>query len=457
MLNRARRFVASLLLFSSAAFGAPETPEISVPPDVAEPAQPPQQHAKKKRKKKARSPSAKPHRSRALKVQHRAEPSFGVSYRSSGAIGFQHGYGVRRFDSPLLELRGALLPWKIFGPVRLELPLEYQQLNLPAGKLAEYRADGTLRATLRTWRVLQPFAGVEATAVWRPNWPDLYQPTAEGGLLPTDRFSYWRRRGDVGVLALPGKSTKLRAAFSYSLYDYRQDPAFRPVDEPNHLPPSDREELELKTSVSTTLGPLRPQLNASFWTRDYFFVFARDKLTGKTHAGPRGLPPNPLYATRGFEPELVLTLRLPIGSVRSAYSVQFVEDTFQGYYSSVEHHPSLALRWLASKSLTVDLSGELSLRRYGANSYVAGRSHPALTFGDRRQDQLKSVQLEASWKLSKEWTLLATGKLTTRNTNFPPYEPGVFPRSAQYDVQWNYDNWRLSAALQYRVRQLEAD
>jgi hypothetical protein len=449
---------ALLLTFAAAALAAPNPPAEPTPlaPGVAVETTAPKKHKAPKTKRKKQRSSAKSSRPRDGHVKRSpVDPNFGFSYRSSAALGLQHGFGVRRFDSSLLELSAGWSPWRRVGPLRFELPLEYQQLNLPGGKLAEYRPSASFRVTLRHFRSVQPYAAAEVTAVLRPNWPDLYQPLPNGELLPTERFSYWQRRFEVGAQALLGRSSKARAALRYSLLDYRQDPAFLPVDEPNHLTPSDHQELALKLGLSTALGPVRPRLSLELWQRDYFFVFARDRLTGKTHAGPGGLPPNPLYSLRGAEPELGLTLRLPFGLARAAYGLQLVDDTFQGYYSSVTHHPSLGLRWFATKRLSAELAGELSLRRYGPDSYAASSAHPPLDFGDRRVDRLGSVQLEATWKLSSEWALVANAKLSSRSTNFPDYQPGVFPRSARYDVRWDNDNWRLSLALQCRVRQLD--
>lgn len=456
MLGRAIFAVAALLLTSETAWAAPGPPEAPLDSATsATSAQPatPKKHKKKRKKQAATTPRHRP--SQRVKAPT-AEPTSGFSYKSSAALGFRNGLGVRRFDSPSLELSAIWSPWRRVGPLRLELPLEYQQLNLPGGKLAEYRPSATLRAKLRHFRSVQPYAAVEVTAVLRPHWPDLYQPLPSGELLPTDRFSYWQRRFELGAEAVLRKGTKARAALRYSLLDYRQDPAFLPVDEPNHLTPSDHQELALRLGLSHALGPARLRISLDLWQRDYFFVFARDRLTGKTHAGPRGLPPNPLYSLRGAESELGLTLRLPFGLARAAYGVQLVDDTFQGYYSSVTHHPSLGLRWSATKRLSAELGAELSLRRYGPDSYAAGLSHPALEFGDRRADRTGSVLLEATWKLSNEWALVASGKLTSRSTNFPDYKPGIFPRSARYDVRWDYDNWQLALGVQCRMRQLDA-
>jgi hypothetical protein len=458
MLGRAILAAAGLLLtVSAAAVAAPdhsEAPPTSPSPATAAEPTAAKKH-KKKRKKKAPSTKRSGPRPRQTKPRL-VEPHAGFSYESSAALGFQHGYGVRRFDSSRHELRAAWTPWRRVGPLRLELPLEYQQLHLPGGKLAEYRPSAIFRATLRHFRSVHPYVAAEVAAVSRPRWPDLYQPLPNGELLRTDRFSYWQRRFELGAQALLGRSAKARAVFRYSLLDYRQDPAFLPVDEPNHLTPSDHQELALKLGLGITLGPARLRFSLDGWQRDYFFVFARDRQTGKTHAGPRGLPPNPLYRLRGAEPELGFALRLPFGLARAAYGAQLADDTFQGYYSSLTHHPSLGLRWSATKHLNIELGAELLLRRYGPDSYAAGRSHPPLEFGDRRVDRTGSVQLEAAWKLSSELALVAGGKLTRRSTNFPDYEPGIFPRSARYDVPWDYDNWQLSLGAQCRVRQLDA-
>jgi hypothetical protein len=36
-----------------------------------------------------------------------------------------------------------------------------------------------------------------------------------------------------------------------------------------------------------------------------------------------------------------------------------------------------------------------------------------------------------------------------RDTNFPPYQPGVFPASRGYDIEWNYWNLLATAGLSY--------
>ena len=458
MLSRFRRVSAGLILsisaLAEAAPGPTTSPEDNAPSLQAEAAP---SSPKKKRKKKKKSPvGSVVHRAQRRKAHgDEPKPVSGLGFKSSVSLGFQHGYGVRRLDSPFLGLRAVWSRWRSIGPVRFELPLEYEQLNLPGADLNEFRGGATLRGTLQLSRRFEPFASAELTGVWRPNWPDLYQPAAGGGLLSTDRFSYFQRAYQLGVQALFGRSTRARVAYTYSLWDYRTDPAFHPVDSPNHLPPSDHDEHGLKLSIGTTLGPARPRLALDLFQRDYFFVFARDRQTGKTHAGPGGPPPNPLYVVRGAEPEISLAARLASVTLRGSFGVQLVDDAFQGYYSSVAQHPALSARWLAGKTWSVELAGELWFRRYGPDSYGQGPSHPALTFGDRRVDRTSSLQLVSRWKVNDEWALASSVKAVLRRSNFPAYEPGVFPRSARYSIDWSYDNWQLLLAAEYRNRQAE--
>lgn len=411
-------------------------------------------HKKKRKKKRPAKPAERQSELHAA-ASEKPKPTSGLDFKASASSGFQHGLGVRRFDSPVFALRAQWSPWRRLGPVRFELPFEYQQLNLPAADLNEVLGNAALRAALPLSRRLEPFAALALSGVWRPSWPDLYQPLPAGGLRSTDRFSYLQRTGQLGAQGLLGHATRARIAYSYSLWDYRTDPAFRPVDAPNHLPPSDHDEHALKLGASSSFGPFRARLTLDLFQRDYFFVFARDRRTGKTHAGPGGLPANPLYVTRGAEPELAISARLSSLSLRGSFGVQLIDDVFQGYYSSVAHHPALGVRWSVSKKWSLELAGELWLRRYGPDSYAQGPGHPALTFGDRRAERTTGLLLESRWKLSNELTLLSSANATLRRSNFPNYEPGIFPRSARYSIAWSYDNWQLLTGVEYRSKASE--
>ncbi len=462
MLSRVTRALICALSTCSLALGAPVAPEPTAASAQASSADPtagakPKKH-KKKRKKKSEDPSAGARSSKSKRSRgRRAAPTSGFVFRSSAGLGFSHGYGVRRFDSPLVQLKAQGAPWRSFGPVRLELPLDYQQFLMPSGGLREHHARAALRGTLRLAPALEPFAEGELTGVWRPDWPDLYQPSTGDELLRTDRFSYVKMGATVGWQGSFGRETKARVAYSYGQWDYRTDPAFQPITSPNHLTPSDHEEHALELSIGTSFGKIRPRLRLALFERNYFFVFARDRLNGKTHTSPGGLPPNPLYATRGAEPELSLMARAGNTTLRAAFGVQATEDVFQGYYSSLALHPSLSGRWAATKSLSFELGGELWLRRYGANSYAAGPSHPALTFGDRRADRRLDLRFEARLRLSEQWFVAATTSAAIRRTNFPAYVPNVFPRFSRYDINWNYDNWQQLVALEYRPRGASPD
>ena len=80
---------------------------------------------------------------------------------------------------------------------------------------------------------------------------------------------------------------------------------------------------------------------------------------------------------------------------------------------------------------------------------IASMDDDALSFGDRRTERTATLQLESRWKLSNEWALVSALEATRRRNNFPNYEPGVFPRSARYSVDWSYDNWQLLFGLEY--------
>ncbi len=281
---------------------------------------------------------------------------------------------------------------------------------------------------------------VGAVAVLRPNWPDLYQPRADGSLVPTDRFSYFERVLTIGV-TLGRPAFRGRAEYAYSLSDYRDDPSFEPIERPNHIPPGDHDEHQARLSLRGGARSLKLGGSVLVEQRSYFYQFARDAETGKTHAGPGGPPPNPLLRTVKVEPALELRWSPSKAFVLKpvlAYAV--MTDTFEGYFSYTAPRPSVEVEWSPTSRFRIAAEIESESRRYGPGSYAAGPDHPALDYGDRRMDERLRATLTMSYRVAPSWDFVLDAHGVRRRTNFPSYVPYVNPAEQPYDIDWDYDN-----------------
>ncbi len=289
--------------------------------------------------------------------------------------------------------------------------------------------------------------------VWRPGWPDQYQPLADGSYEPTDRYSHWDRRVGATVAGIPLRHHHARARYRYELVDYRQDPDYDPQVAPTHLVPADYGEHQLDLSWRYFGRGWKLGGALDSFVKDYYFVFSRDAGTGKTHAGAGGPPPNPLQTIRGLEPQVTGELSLLHDAVEldAGYGYELVQDAYQGYYSFTGHHPTLAVAWRLRPGTELAARGELWWRTYGPDSYAVGGDHPPLLYGDRRVDHRARARLGLRTRLAPHWTGVADLTLRVRRTNFPTYEPGVFPSSREYDIDWRYDNWVMSAGVEYHL------
>ncbi|MBI5508238.1 MAG: hypothetical protein HY903_05745 [Deltaproteobacteria bacterium] len=397
-------------------------------------------------------PAQRPRPRAAAGIKGRAGPiRLGLQGRLQVTGGAFRGQGVRRADGALTELAVDGVPTARFSKLRLSLPFSARHRQTFGAALVESRAtiDGELR--FKPDRSLALTVGAGVGGVRRPDWPDLYQPQQDGGLAPTDRYSYWRRKVRGGIDANPASGLWLHADYLYALVVYRQDPTFDPFVAPNHLVPADHGEHAATLSATWRTGGLKLGVSAAAFQRRYFFTFARDRGTGLTHANAGGLPGNPLQTLRGVEPGLSAEVALQsLGAVvRGGYGFEIVDDIFAGYYSFTGHHPWLALRLRPHARLEVGVGGSLHWRRYGPESYAEGPGHPALRGGERRFDHRASAFVGPRLQLSDACSLSATLRYAGRRTSFPPYEPGVFPAARQYDVRWSFDNWRATLTLAY--------
>lgn len=366
----------------------------------------------------------------------------GVESSAAARAGALQGEGTRTLSAAVLRIDAEARPEAKRGPWRLRVPIDASHRETQGASLDETRGSAGVALRYRRGPELRVSVDAEVSAVWRPDWPDLYQPLADGSYATTDRYSHWDRELGVTVAGIPLRHHHARAKYEYSLVDYRQDPSFDALDAPNHLVPSDHDEHALDLSWRYFGRGWKAGIAADMSTKSYHFVFSRDALTGRTHAGAGGPPPNPLQELRGIEPALSLEREWRGGDLELdlSYGYEIQQDTFEGYYSYTGHHPEAKLAWMVRPGHELSAKAWLRWRTYGPNSYAAGTGHPPLTYGDRRVDRRGSVSLGYRLGLGRKWAALAEADMLVRRTNFPPYEPGVFPASRDYDIDWNYQN-----------------
>ena len=397
--------------------------------------------------------SAKHKKSKHKKSKHkkrRPKPQQALSLSTRLGAGYLHGRKTRHFDSAALLAGLELAAWRRLGPLKLKWPLTLEHLQPLSEPLVQSRGLTDLDATFRLMKTVKLIAGAGLTGVWRPNWPDQYQPLADGTLLRTDRHSYYKRHAGAGLRVRPFARNHIRLEYDYSIKEYKQDPNFDPVERPNHLTPPNQYEHSIEATWRVYLGKHNIGLRLRLYRRHYTFTFARDRYTGSTHAGPGGPPPNPLQEYVGKIPELFAKLALwPRLSLRASFRTAFREDTFQGYYSYAEPEGRLGFDWRVTSGFRARLGLALSWRKYGPGSYMEGPSHPPLDFGIRRQDYRAKVNLELRQRLSRHFHLVLDSGVLSRETNFPDYQPGVFPANASYDIRWDYTNVQSMLLIEY--------
>ena len=396
----------------------------------------------------ARKKAAKKRKKRRKK----ALPSWHVDVETALAAsgGALKGKGALPVETSLIGLDAEADVRVSHSRFRLDAPIRVAHRETQGADLSESRVKSGAELSYRPSKRFRIGASAQVAAVWRPDWPDLYQPMADGQLLGSDRKSFWRRTAGAEIYGRPIGALRTRAEYEYSLVDYRQDPTFDAVAEPNHLVPSDHGKHTASLSWRYWGKSWKLGGGAEAFSKNYAFAYARDAGTGRTHATSDN--PNPLQKLRGVEPSLDFELELFDERLELdvSYGYEIVEDAFQGYYSYTGHHPEVRIAVTPSDRWKLVLSGDLKWRRYGPGSYAEGSNHPALTFGDRRVDRRASADLRLRRNFGDDWGLFTSVELDVRRTNFPDYEPGVFPSTQLYDIDWNYENWLVVAGVEFR-------
>ena len=375
------------------------------------------------------------------------------SFAGDGAIALQGGAlsgdGIQAAGGPAIAADVSLFP-RFFGPLgRVGLRLDVKHRQSLGFGLAEGKADLGILAEFTPG----PFSArgdVGLVGVWRPRWEDPYQPTAEGELLLTDRFSYFGPRLGGRFAVYPHDAHRIVFAYELARLDYPEAPNYDPAD-PNHLSPGSHTKNEVDLYWRFAPDGVRLEVGARLAHKAYSDRPARDAGTGLTHASASSsTPSNPLASEVDVEPRVAVRIALPKVPVelRMGYTLEIQEDLYEGYYSYLGHNPSLGVVVDVEDRFELASSIGVILRRYGPDSYEEGSKHPPLDQGERRTDNRYRADLDVRIPIREHWTVLVDSSLLVRRTNFPDYEPGVFPSKSQYEISWDYENWTVMAGIE---------
>jgi len=405
------------------------------PPEPAPAAEaaPVEDHPKKKRKKKGGD------RSRVA-----------ASVEATG--GALTGEGIVRDAGGFVGVEGKVRPRWDRDALRLELPVSLADRETMGATFPERSGRVEGRARLKHSPALRFSAQAGVDGTWRPDWPDPYQPLADGSLAPTSRRSHLDMLAGAGVAAIPLRHQHTRADYDYRHVDYIDDDSYDPIDAPTHLVPGDHDEHELSLDWKHHADGWKAGggLDVTYTTYDY--AYARDAGTGLTHAGGGGPPPNPLQTILTVEPSVAYQIDGERADIDLSYGIPLSSDRYQGYYSYVEQHPEVDARLALTDAVALKLAAELRWRTYGANSYAENPpDHPMLDFGDRRSDRTLRTGAELRVGLGGDLAAIGGARYTMRRTNFPDYVPGVFPDTRQYDIDWDYDDLTIFAGVAWSL------
>jgi len=400
---------------------------------------------------KSRSKSKKPRSTKRARSARRSNAwMFDSEAKVTALAGAFSGHGTIPDSGAALSVDASVEPSAERGRWRFALPLDAAHLQTFRAELSESKGAVGAEARFKTSPRFRLTATVGLAGVWRPDWPDLYQPTA-AGLAGTDRYSHLDTKAGVEVAGIPLRHQHARLEWRYVNSDGKTDPAYDPVARPTHLVPTDYELHTVDVSWRYLADTWKLGGAVDLGYRHRFSDYARDAGTGRTHAGAGGPPPNPFYTAIEIEPSLKGEVAIgERGHVGLGYGLEIVSDRYAGYYSYTGHHPEAEVELpVGPGTLEVDL--DVRWRTYGANSYAAGAGHPALEYGDRRVDHRFTATARMLWPITEQIALVAESALRVRRTNFPDYAPGVFPASASYDVDWDFTNWSLGVGAQARM------
>ena len=365
--------------------------------------------------------------------------------------GYLSGDGVHTDAGPVIVVNLGVDPHFAFRKRKLKVGVtaDYQSRESLGFSLAERHLYGGPFIDIRFKKKYTLSLFGEAGQMFRPGYPDPYQPKLDangdrtGALLPTSRFSYFHAAGGADFSV---KFQKRLSGKVYSEYAYRNnaaDPSYDAVDNPTHLVPGDRHRARAGLGLSGYVGERiwRYMLDVRLdWTR-YLDTVARDAKTGLTHAAPGGEPSNPMQRFLRIRIRERNSFRLYKQVLKGVLAADYTRniDTFEGYYTWNQLGADVGVSLDPIHVLHLAAAYAFEYRRYTENGYQESSNHPPLDNGDSIRISLShGVKGGIDVALKPDGLrLFVEGSWRKVNTNFPDYEPGVFPSSAQYRIDWD--------------------
>ena len=354
------------------------------------------------------------------------------------------------------ELREDLLLRCGKGAVIVRFPVEVGGRIGTA--LDELRGAARLGVDLRAARRLRIALHGSVRGALRPGWPDVYQPVLDGSLEPTGelaatgRYGYFDVEAGLGAELRLDRRLSLGLAASYDRHDSADDPNYDEVFSPDHLTPGDRQRVQGSVRLSGRRGDYRHASSLRVGWVDYGRVFARDAVTGATHATSGRVPANPLEenwifgaTTRHSLYSRAMRLRF-VGSL----GYDYIYDEFQGYRSRHELTASFGVRLRPARGLAVEVTPHIRYARYTDDGYGEGDGHPPLEgSAPVRQRLTVGGVAELSWNpLKRALSPFVRFTWDYSDTNYPDYAAWAHPQVAPYDIDFDWN--RMAVLVGFR-------
>ncbi|MDH4262058.1 MAG: hypothetical protein OEV78_03330 [Spirochaetia bacterium] len=292
--------------------------------------------------------------------------------------------------------------------------------------------------------------------MYRPTWPDLYQPNPLGfngvpdpkydSYLPTDRNSYQRISPELNFIFTKVENLEIYLNPGYLRNIDNSDPAFN-INVPTHLTPSSYSSLFLVVGAKYEgVKPLKMELINKVESSTYDIALARDAITGKTHYMTS---PNPLYIELNNKTTVALGIyfeKIKL-EVKPIASLDFNVDQYQGYYSYTGFEPGIEIKQKI-KNFQYSIKFSEDLQNYASTSFDSTKTLDNKTL----YKYYTKASLDLGYSLSKNLEIFAEGDMLIKKTNYPPYVPGVNPATKNYDINFSFNNFSVNSGVTYKFK-----
>jgi len=289
----------------------------------------------------------------------------------------------------------------------------------------------------------------------RPAWPDLYQPNPLdykagpdpnfGKFLPTNRNSF--KKTEIGL------KTELKLIEVLPFYiegnyfrnDEYIDPNYKDTL-PTHLVPTIYTAYAFEAGVAYKgLSFLKLYLKNNTESKTYSYELARDAVTGKTNYKKNK---NPLYKELSNKTSLDIEFKIASAGIKIipffAYTINI--DSYQGYYSYNGYEPGLKFQHKINQ-FEYSLKYSWETQKFGPNSFDKNST----TDLQPLYKNYHKGKAEVSYELNKNFKFFVQGELAIKETNYPPYKPGINPAKKNYDIEFNFQNYQIIAGTIYKL------